>query len=60
MYNVTQDKLEKYNLAHKSNRGRDLKDVQQKLEKMLREQRAKKRLYPAPMKEYINAIESSD
>jgi arylsulfatase A-like enzyme len=60
MYNVTQDKLEKHNLAHKSNSGRDLKAVRQKLEKMLKEQRATKRLYPEPMKEYIQAIESSD
>ena len=60
MYNVTQDKLERNNLAHKSNGGRDLKSVRQKLEKMLREQRVQKRLYPEPMKEYIQAIEGSD
>lgn len=60
MYNVTQDKLEKNNLAHKSNGGRDLKDVREKLEKMLTHQRAEKRLYPEPMKQYIQSIESSD
>jgi hypothetical protein len=60
MYNVTEDNLEKVNLANESNGGRDLKKVRQKLENMLREQRARKRLYPEPMRQYIKSIESSD
>jgi Sulfatase len=60
MYNVTQDKLERVNLAHKSNGGRDLKSVTEELEGLLRRQRKQKRLYPEPIKRYIDSIESSD
>ena len=60
MYNVTEDKLEKHNLADRSNGGSDLQKVREKLEKMLREQRTRKRLYPEPMRQYIKSIESSD
>jgi hypothetical protein len=60
MYNVSQDPLEKVNLAHASNRQRDLKPVQQQLEKLLEAQRQLKRLYPEPMRKYIEDIKSSE
>lgn len=60
MYNVTEDNLERVNLAHKSNGGRDTEKIREKLEEMLRQQRDQKRLYPEPMKHYAQAIVSSD
>src|SRR5262249_58935339 len=60
MYNVTQDKLEKYNLAHSSNGGRDFKAVRETLDKMLSRQRAAKRLYPEPLPKYIKSIEGTE
>lgn len=56
MYNVSADKLEQANLAHSSNKSRDLKSVQQRLEKILEEQREQKRIYPAPPVEYVKII----
>jgi arylsulfatase A-like enzyme len=56
MYNVTQEPLERVNLTHASNRSRDLGKVEKKLEKMLHEQREKKRIYPAPLVPYAKLI----
>lgn len=60
MYNVSEDRLEQENLASRSGRSLELKKVQQELEEMLRQQRARKRLYPEAMKKYIQDIEASD
>ncbi len=58
MYNVSQDKLEQINLMYASNKTRDLKPVQARLETMLEEQREQKRIYPAPPEEYVKIIQN--
>lgn len=60
MYNVSEDQLEVDNLAGRSRKSRELKRVQQVLEGALRRQRALKRLYPEPLKKYIQDVEASD
>jgi len=60
MYNVSEDQLEEDNLVHRAGKSRELKKVQQELEELLRQQRAVKRLYPEPLKKYIQDIEASD
>lgn len=60
MYNVSEDQLEEENLARRSGKSLELKKVQEELEQMLRRQRAGKRLYPEPLKKYIQDIEASD
>lgn len=58
MYNVSDDKLEQANLAHPSNKSRDLKSVRERLETLLTEQRDQKRIYPAPYDVYENIIKN--
>jgi arylsulfatase A-like enzyme len=60
MYNVTEDLLEMENLARRSAKSPELKKVQEELEEMLRRQRERKRLYPEPLKKYINDVIASD
>lgn len=60
MYNVSEDPLEEENLTKRTGKSRELKKTQQELEQMLRHQRARKRLYPEPMKKYIQDIETYD
>jgi arylsulfatase A-like enzyme len=58
MYNVEEDQLEENNLANQSKKSPELQKVQQELEEMLRAERARKRLYPAPLQKYIQAVEA--
>jgi len=58
MYNVSLDQEEKANLAHSSNKSRDLKQRRQELEKLLEQQREQKRLYPAPLPIYADIIKN--
>lgn len=58
MYNVSDDKLEQANLAHASNKSRDTRAMQLRLEQMLTEQRNQKRIYPAPYDVYENIIKN--
>lgn len=58
MYNVSEDKLEQVNLAHASNKSRDTRAMQLRLEQMLTEQRNQKRIYPAPYDVYENIIKN--
>ncbi len=60
MYNVTYDPLEQVNLAHSSNKTRDLKRVEQELQKMLEAERARKRLYPEPYPKYAQDVKAAD
>lgn len=58
MYNVSTDQKEQANLAHASNKSRDTKAMQARLEALLVEQRDQKRIYPAPYDEYVKIIEN--
>ncbi|MFN0109557.1 MAG: sulfatase-like hydrolase/transferase [Blastocatellia bacterium] len=58
MYNVSEDKLEQANLAHSSNKSKDLKSVRERLETMLAEQREQKRVYPVEFEEYAKIIKN--
>ncbi|MBL8186388.1 MAG: sulfatase-like hydrolase/transferase [Acidobacteria bacterium] len=58
MYNVSEDKLEQANLAHASNKSRDTRAMQLRLEQLLTEQRNQKRIYPAPYDVYENIIKN--
>ncbi|MCI0489832.1 MAG: sulfatase-like hydrolase/transferase [Blastocatellia bacterium] len=60
MYNVSADNLERVNLTHRSNSTRDLKKVQEELQTMLANQRARKRLYPEPFALYAKEIAAND
>lgn len=58
MYNVSEDKLEQANLAHASNKSRDTRAMQLRLEQLLTEQRNQKRIYPAPNDVYESIIKN--
>ena len=60
MYNVTADQLEQDNLADKSNRSRADKARADELNKLLKEQRKAKRLYPRSLPVYIYDTIQSD
>lgn len=58
MYNVSSDPKEQVNLAQASNKSRDGKAMQERLEALLAAQREQKRIYPAPYDEYAKIIEN--
>ena len=60
MYNVTEDPLEEDNLMNQVSKSSELKKVQQQLEEMLHKQREAKRVYPEPLKKYIQDVIASD
>jgi Arylsulfatase A and related enzymes len=60
MYNLTGDQLEQENLADKSNRSRADKARADELNKLLKEQRKAKRLYPRSLPVYIYDTIQSD
>ncbi len=60
MYNVSEDPLEEENLVNRKKKLPELQKVQETLEAMLCEQRARKRRYPEPMEKYIQTIIASD
>ncbi len=60
MYNVSEDPLEEENLAARSGKSRELKKVQEELEETLSRQREQKRVYPEPLKKYIQDVIASD
>lgn len=60
MYDVTADQLEQHNLADKSNRSRADKARAEGFNKLLKEQRKAKRLYPKSLPVYIYDTIQSD
>jgi hypothetical protein len=60
MYNVSADNLERVNLTHSSNSSKDLKKIQEKLQEMLKKERASKRLYPEPLAIYAKELVANE